>query len=928
MKIRTDFVTNSSSSSFTLILNITMKDGREFSWKGTASSGEGNDNYYELYASKSPEELAQATSIDELIKMLDDSLTDGSPEEGEDNCNSLGIGTRWATKLHRYSMDDIESIEITGNEDNYETYYRTYIYHTETAETEELIEGDEFEKNGGSGGDLLFANEYFFPYEKEKVNFPLTVGVEGTAYSGREGRIEHIRENDRIILKNVYDSPYYYGVVVEAFNEKKETLGFLNSFNEPISKLVSENRYQATVEKVIPLSKITDKRRKHPVLEIKIGEIEAETNKKGYMSNNHFDELSKKAFNFETSENGLVAVFKNKFELNGFNERVVLVPSEVNGETIESINIYGIPSFVQKIIIPSTIKSILEIHSTVIFGGYDGNELVQIEIDENNQNYWSDGYSIFSKDKKTLLRFMSYKSEEYVVPEGTETIGKLAFNGMDNLVRLTLPRSIKKIGDGAFYSCEKLSDIQGIEYVSKVGSKLFENPDYSWRQHLSNPYANNKSVIILGTVLFKYNDFSEKIIRIPDGVTVIGANAFDWESTNDNVEEIVLPSSVTTIEESAFRGRKKLKKINIPNGVLEIQDKAFRDCEELVKIEIPPSVEKIEAGAFPIYRSKTKFSSGNACAIKEINVDSENKHYCSINGMLLTKDTMELLYVPHTMYEEKLEIPEGVKVIGKNLAIGNEGLVELVLSDSVTEIRFKAFAECGHLKNITFSERLENIGDYAFEGCKKIKTVKLPKALKSIGDHAFYECGLKTVKLPENIEHIGEEAFAGTSISKAKLPKSTRTVGWGAFSRASEIEIYDSIDPDAGEANKEIDDVNGYPNSTVGYIGIGPTHGNWKCASNHRWRNYTIVVKSTETNKIKYKVWMGADSDQRNYYSFLSSGWGHNATFAFEYLDKFFPNIVGDNNKLRVARYRLEYPYELSETAREIYKTYIMEKIK
>lgn len=171
--------------------------------------------------------------------------------------------------------------------------------------------------------------------------------------------------------------------------------------------------------------------------------------------------------------------------------------------------------------------------------------------------------------------------------------------------------------------------------------------------------------------------------------------------------------------------------------------------------------------------------------------------------------------------------------------------------------------------------------------------------------------------------HIGSEAFAGTSIAKVTLPRSVRTLGWGAFSCVPEIEVYDSIDPEASDADKKIDTCNGRPNSMVGYIGMGPANAMWECAANHRWVNYTIVVRSAETGEIKYKVWMGADGSQRDYYCFLSSGWGHNATFAFEQLDEFFPKIRGKENKLQVAEYRLEYPYELSETAKSKYEAYV-----
>ena len=68
---------------------------------------------------------------------------------------------------------------------------------------------------------------------------------------------------------------------------------------------------------------------------------------------------------------------------------------------------------------------------------------------------------------------------------------------------------------------------------------------------------------------------------------------------------------------------------------------------------------------------------------------------------------------------------------------------------------------------------------------------------------------------------------------------------------------------------------------------------------------------------------MGADPSQRNYYCFLTSAWGKNATFAFKELDEFFPKIRGAVHKQKVAKYRLEYPVDLTQENKEMYEKYI-----
>ena len=67
MKIRTDFVTNSSSSSFVLSLKFELTNGETISWEGLSDCGEGAYDYVQLSARKSPEELGSCGAVEELV---------------------------------------------------------------------------------------------------------------------------------------------------------------------------------------------------------------------------------------------------------------------------------------------------------------------------------------------------------------------------------------------------------------------------------------------------------------------------------------------------------------------------------------------------------------------------------------------------------------------------------------------------------------------------------------------------------------------------------------------------------------------------------------------------------------------------------------------------------------------------------------------
>jgi hypothetical protein len=174
------------------------------------------------------------------------------------------------------------------------------------------------------------------------------------------------------------------------------------------------------------------------------------------------------------------------------------------------------------------------------------------------------------------------------------------------------------------------------------------------------------------------------------------------------------------------------------------------------------------------------------------------------------------------------------------------------------------------------------------------------------------------------------------------VPKSVKNIGWGAFSGAEEIVIYDTIVPDAKDCSEPIDIQNHKPNSIVGFIGIGSLTGfygigrihgdNWARVEYHNWNNYTITVMSAETDKVKYKVWMGYHDDATSEYLwFLAYSWGRNATFDFVKLDNYFKDdmifreIMIKDDKKKIAEYRLQYPINLTEENKRMYEAYLKE---
>lgn len=598
-----------------------------------------------------------------------------------------------------------------------------------------------------------------------------------------------------------------------------------------------------------------------------------------------------------------------------FSNNEFVVPTRCDGKDIEGFNIKSLPNCVNKLIIPKEITKLIDLNYSYLFSdGYS--RLNEVIIDEDNPSYWSDGKAIYTKDKSKLLRFISNNVKEYTVVDGTVEIDKCAFRYMSNLVKLTLPSSIKNILEKAFNECANLEKIIGLEYVQNISDGVFEN------RSGYIPFYENNDVIIVGDKLVKYNSYNQQVIIVPDGIREISYRALGFENSNDIVEEIILPNSLRKIGAFAFANRKHLKKIIIPDGIKKLENNLFSLCENLEYIYIPSSVEEIDVSCFPCFSAYNNYRYSCNFKLKNIDIDPNNMNYSFSDGVLYNKDKTEILmFISYN--EAILKISEGVKVLNSNLFYDNEFIQMVILPESLEIIGKSAFERCSNLKSVTFPRNFEVIGDQVFSGCHSLNHVVWPDNLKVIGKYSFAGTGFVKLNLPNTIEEIGDGAFSGLKAKSVVLPKSVQTIGWGVFSYVDEIIVYDSFDANAKNCNDGIDTCNGNPNSLLGFIGIGSAFAMWECAANHEWTNYTITVKSAETDEVKYKVWMGSDEYQRNYFCFLSSGWGHNATFAFKYLDNFFNKIRGDEHKKKVAEYRLAYPYELSDESRQMYDEFL-----
>ena len=122
--------------------------------------------------------------------------------------------------------------------------------------------------------------------------------------------------------------------------------------------------------------------------------------------------------------------------------------------------------------------------------------------------------------------------------------------------------------------------------------------------------------------------------------------------------------------------------------------------------------------------------------IAEYKVDEANEYYCSVDGVIYTKDMKTIVFFPPA----------------------KEG--EYTVADGVETVRSKAFYKCGKITKVVFPDSIKNIEEKAFFRCEKIEAIKLPDTLEFIGKDAFSYCyGLKEINIPASVKQIDAYAF-------------------------------------------------------------------------------------------------------------------------------------------------------------------------
>ena len=198
---------------------------------------------------------------------------------------------------------------------------------------------------------------------------------------------------------------------------------------------------------------------------------------------------------------------------------------------------------------------------------------------------------------------------------------------------------------------------------------------------------------------------------------------------------------------------------------------AFHGCSGLTSFTIPESVTSIGDGVCTGCNQLT-----------EINVESGNTEYTSVNGVLFNKNKTTIMCYPTGKKESSYTIPNGVTNIANNAFHDCSRLIKITIPNSVTSIGSYAFCDCGRMTSATIPNSVTSIGSKAFYNCSSLTSAIIPNSVTSIGSGAFYGCsGLTAIKIPNSVTRIGSQAFYGCTNSTIFCEAETKPKGWDNY---------------------------------------------------------------------------------------------------------------------------------------------------
>ena len=333
---------------------------------------------------------------------------------------------------------------------------------------------------------------------------------------------------------------------------------------------------------------------------------------------------------------------------------------------------------------------------------YSGEVVIPGTITYNGQNYRvtsiEDGAFAYSPD-------MYY----VIIPEGLETIGMDAFRDCFSLRSINIPSSVTSIGKDAF----RWDSPNRTDYFETI-TVAEGNTVYDSRGNCNAIIETASNTLICGCM---------KTV-IPEGVKTIAEDAFK----SRYISSVIIPSSVTEIENGAFSYCSKLTSVTIYSSSVSLINRSFNGVGTynagVCNLYVP---RRFDLGDYTVSDDKIKWQ-GGTFILNRLPYD------IALDGIYYTldDDLKEAIVMYNNndfqpSYSGDVKIPESITYNG--------------VSYDVTTINSSAFYDCVDLTSVFIPSSVRNIESRAFKGCSKLASLIFFGNKPNIGEKAFEGVG-------------------------------------------------------------------------------------------------------------------------------------------------------------------------------------------
>ncbi len=347
-------------------------------------------------------------------------------------------------------------------------------------------------------------------------------------------------------------------------------------------------------------------------------------------------------------------------------------------------------------------------------------ELTSIVVEEGNPVFDSrdNSNAIIKTATNTLILGTN------TIPQGVEVLGRQCFFGL-SIESITIPNSVRIIGEGAFEQCENLKKIEFPESIEEIQFAAF-NMCYG----LKSLYIP-KSVKYLDPLSFSYCSNVTSVVVDPANSVYDSrgnCNAIIETASNTLIEGFnctTIPDDVTGIAANAFYYCHSLKSVTIGKGVNFIGIGAFMGCDKLnsiVVVDDNPYLDSRDNCNAIIETATNTLIFGNHASTIPSSVKTIG--YCAFWG---------------TDFPENYHIiiPEGVEKICSSSFLGLDHAI-FTLPSTIKEIEnnsFYVYNEGQIAEVYCYRKTPLNISNYVFRAVETA-TLHVPKGQKAAYEKA------------------------------------------------------------------------------------------------------------------------------------------------------------------------------------------------